>query len=577
MICVYDIGNDNYEGNGNAVLMPTVCKHTQKAAGEYDLTITHPLDPEGKWRHIVEEAIIRAPVQKETIETAVSGLEADLYITKTAAALRSDANEPTAITYETWVAGNPYAIGDRVSVIGYSHRNYQCVAFDESSAVIMVPPPNSSWWVEIADMTQGAPVLVNLKAGTYLYLEEDYNTSWYKMITRYGLEGYIKKSQVEFVKHLTPEETQPRTITTQLFRIKTVNISTKNRTVTATAEHVSYDMQGVLVENVKISQRNPATAIGWIEQGCMMDYRGTIATDMTSDDDGSYTGEFNGKNLVFTLLDPDKGIVANFNAMYRRDNWDVFVMRKNTTDRGFRMRYGKNLMGVSWNRKSDRLITRVVPVAKSEDGSDFFLEETKWVDSDLITAYPVIYMEWLRVQGQVGKDDGTETGTKWTEETLRNEMQKKAEERFSIDKVDQVFHEVTVDFEMLGSTEEYKELHRLEEALMYDQVLVIDENIGLIVSAEVVEIEYDCIRERVTALKVANVNSYGGKNVAGFHVVNNSIGSDKLTDEAMETVGKGPAADALETSEQYTRTYTGSAVYNLRSWVTANFEPKASE
>ena len=125
MICVYDPTNTDFESIGNAVLMPTECRHTQAAAGKYDLTITHPMDPGGKWQHIVEEAIIRAPVQEETIENAYSGMEADLYQTNTTAALRSAANEPEPIVYDEWIANRSmkiYAVGDKVTYLG---QNYQ--------------------------------------------------------------------------------------------------------------------------------------------------------------------------------------------------------------------------------------------------------------------------------------------------------------------------------------------------------------------------------------------------------------------------------------------------------------------
>lgn len=568
MICVYDPTNTDFESNGNAVLMPTECRHTQAAAGKYDLTITHPMDQGGKWQHIVEEAIIRAPVQEETIENAYSGMEADLYQTNTAAALRSGASEPEAIIYNEWNWQTPYSVGDKVTCIGWSHRNYQCTNYDGTSQQIMVPPYNNpDWWTPIADYTAGSPVLVNLKPGTKLYYVSAYDSTWCKVTTLYGLEGYIKISQITFVRHLEPSETQPRHITTQLFRIRSVSIDTKGRTVTATAEHVSYDMKGVMVRDVHITRRNPATALAWIETGTMMDYQGTIATDMTSDSDGTYTGEFNGKNLVFCLLDPDKGIVSSFEAMYRRDNWDVFVLRKTDVTANLQLRYRKNLLGVSWNKRSDGLVTRVVPVAKAADGSDFFLTGSGWVDSTRINDYPVVRMEWLRVSGQVGKDDGTETATNWTETTLRAEMLRQAQNRFSVDKADQVIHEITVDFEMLGDTDEYAALKGLEKALMYEKVIVIDETVGLSVTAEVIEIEYDAIREKVRSLKLSNVNAYGGKNVTGFNVINNSITGDKLTDDAVREVVGTTKEDAVEES----KTYTGAQIDAVRAWATATF------
>ena len=577
MICVYDIGNTAFERNGNVVLMPTEGKLKQVAGGGYDLSLTHPIDPEGKWKHLVPEAIIKAPVPEETIENARSGLDADVYVTTTEAALRDGPSEPTRLTYSTWYAGTTYSVGSKVTNSSYDGHNYQCTNFDESSGLIMVPPNNNpSWWRRIADATSGAAVIVNLKPGTDLYYIENAGSGWYKVSTTYGIEGYIKSSQVVYDRHLTPEQTQPRQITEQLFRIKTVNTDTKAMTVTVSAEHVSYDLRGILIDSIKITDKAPAVALAWIESAFMMDYAGTIASNLTKDTDPTYSGEITGKNAIYALLDPDKGVVSSCDAAYRRDNWDVFVMKKSNIDRGFRLYYRKNLQGITWNSKSDGLITRVVPVAKAADGSDFYLDRTvggvtgiRWVDSTHIGDYPVIWMERIKVDGQVGKDDGTETGTNWTEETLRAEMQKKAEERFTIDKVDQVVHEVTVDFTLLGDTDEYKSIRGLDRVLLYDSVQARDERIGIDTDMEVTELEYDIIRKRVTAVKLATVHRYGGKNVFGSNILNNSVTADKLTDDA----GDAARGRAVDESNGYTDDKVSSLNSSLRAWVTQNFQP----
>ena len=574
MICVFDATNTNFTGNGNAVLMPTACSHRQEAAGKYDLTMTHPVDKTGKWTHLVPEAVIRAPVPEETIETAFSGLDADVYATTAKAEMREGPHEPTNINYTAWVGSfsqPTYSVGDKVSVEGWSHRNYQCVYFDANDQARYVPPYNSSWWKEIADQTSGDPLMATLKAGTEVYFVEDAGSGWYKVCTMFGMEGYVRSNKLSYVKHVTPAETAPRVITEQLFRIKKVTRSTDGMSVNVTAEHVSYDMSGVLVESAKIGGKPCAEALMWIEQGTMMDYQGTIATDMTSSDDGTYTGEIKGKNLTFALLDPDRGVVGSFGAMYRRDNWDVFVLKKTDTDRGFRLRYRKNMRGVNWNMGSDRLATRVVPVAKDADGNDLYLDDdgVKWVDSPIIGNYPVIRMERIKVDGQVGKDDGTETGTEWTEEALRDHMREEAMKRFTVDKADALVHEITVDFEMLGDTADHPELKGLERVLMYDTIPCINEEIGLSVTAEVTEIEFNCIRKKITALKLSNVNAYGGRNVGGFNLFANSITADKLTDEVTDELGTGTLRDA----NQYTDTKTKNLNTALRNWVTANFEP----
>ena len=527
MICVYDIGNDNYEGNGNAVLQPTECRLRNIAGGNYDLTMTHPIDPEGKWKHLVPGAIIKAPVPREEIENAYAGYDADVYKTTAQAELRESASEPTVINYQAWQPLNSYAKGTKVT---YSGKNYRCDYWDSTSPICYSAPPTISWWTEIARYTQGAPVLVTLPAGTDLYFVENYDTNWYKMSTYYGVVGYIKKDKVVYDRHLTPSETQPRVITEQLFRIEQPTVDTKSRAVTVTAKHVSYDLAGILIQDVSLAQASPAMALGRITEGFMMDYAGTIATDMQTEDYGTYTGDIKGKNGIFALLDPDKGIVSTFNAAYKRDNWDLFVLTKNTVDRGYRLKYRKNMLGVNWAQDSSGLVTRVVPVAKDEGGGDLYLPEV-WIDSSRINDYPVIKMERLTVKGQVGKDKGTGDGSTWTESDLLDEMRTKAGERYSVDEADRVNVTVTVDFEQLGDAEEHRELQGMETVLLYDTVTVINDEIGLKIQLYVSEWEWDAIRKKITALKLVNTTDYRKGTVTGYNVQAKSIGSEKLTDD----------------------------------------------
>lgn len=535
MICVYDIGNTAYGGNGNAVLTPTEARAKMVAGGNYDLQLTHPIDPEGKWKHLAPEAVIRIPVPEEEIENAFAGYQADVYKVNTGGGeLRESATAPTTISYPTWpssTAGTTPEVGAKSS---YQGKNYECIYWDATSRGAGTPPPYSSWYKEIARTTAGAPVLVTLTAGTDLYFVEDYNTSWYKMSTYYGIVGYIQKSKVTYDRHLTPSETLPRIITTQLLRITDVSVDTKGRTVTATAQHVSYDLNGNIVKDVTLNQASPAMAIGRITEGLMADYPGTIATNLDSDSNGTYSETIKGKTGIYCLLDPDKGVVSKFDAAFKRDNWDLFILEKTETDRGFRLKYRKNMLGVNWTKKKPTA-TRIVPVAKDEGGADLYLPEV-YVDSPLIGNYPVIRMERLTVKGQVGKDKGTGDGSTWTASDLYDEMRAKANERFSIDQADKVINDVTIDFEMLGSTEEYRALKDLEKLLLYDTVSAEDEEIGLNMKLTVTELEWDPIKKKVVAAKLSNGTEKAGRNVTGYNVQAKSIGSDKLADEVTDTI-----------------------------------------
>lgn len=550
MIHVYDIGNEEYEKNGNVILEPDKGSVRMVAGGNYDLSLVAQMDAEGKWKHLAEEAIIKAPVPVETITTAYTGMEADVYVTKEAAAIRSGPSEPTQITYPAWSITANYSVGSKVTLF---NQNYECIFWDDDDALHKhLAPSGSTWWKKIANKTSGSPALANMKSGTELYYVSGPADGWYKMSTTYGLEGYIKSSQVEYSRHMEPGEIQPRVITEQLFRIKTVTVNDENQTVSVTARHVSYDLNGVLIDSVKVVRKAPAEALAWIQQGFMMDYRGVIATDMVQFADADYSAEISGKSGMYALLDPDKGVVSVFDAEFRRDNWDLFVMAKTNTDRGFRIRYGNNMKGISWKGSTENMVTRVVPVAKNEDGSDFYLDPVRWVDSQYVNSWPVIYMERLKVNGQVGKDDGTETDTKWTAATLRAEMEKQAQSRFDVDQCDRGVDEITIDFIMLGDTAEYGWLKDLQNLLLYDTVIATNERTGISASMTVCEIEFDIVKKRITAARVANVKAYNVRSVSGFNVLNNSITGDKLTDEAGDALTERAVDIAVEEAGDYT-------------------------
>ena len=582
MISVYDKGNTAYDKNGNVIVFPLKGSVRMAAGGNYDMNMTCPMDAEGNWMHLIREAIVKAPVPKETIENAFAGMDVDVYITTEAAALRSGPSEPTTITYQSWVSGTSYAVGAKVTSANQNYQLNQELTGNE----IYTPPGSSGKWAKIARTAPGSPMLVNLKTGMELYYVSGPEDGWYKMSTTYGLEGYIKSSQVEYEKHLTPEELQPRIITEQLFRIKTVNRDSEARTVSITAQHVSYDLNGVLIDSIKIVRKAPAEALAWIQAGFMVDYKGTIATDMVTNADTDYSAEISGKSGMYALIDPDKGVVPCFGAEFRRDNWDLFVMNKTNADRGFRIRYRNNMRGVQWKTDSSKLKTRIVPVAKDEDGNDFYLDPTKWVDSSHINDYDTVYMERIKVNGQVGKDDGTETDTTWTAAALRAEMAKQAQSLFDVDHVDVPSDEITVAFEMLGETAEYPWLKKLQSVLLYDTVIAIDEDMGLSASVTVDELEFDIVKKKITALKLNNYKAYHVRNVSGMNVLDNSITGDKLTDEAGDALTERAVDIAVDEAGEYTDqkaiqtlakvgNFAGFSTYDayIKNYMSHNYSP----
>lgn len=59
MICIYDSGNENFNNNGDAVLLPTECLFAPTINRAWVVTLTHPYDAKERYKHIAEDAVLR--------------------------------------------------------------------------------------------------------------------------------------------------------------------------------------------------------------------------------------------------------------------------------------------------------------------------------------------------------------------------------------------------------------------------------------------------------------------------------------------------------------------------------------
>lgn len=61
MIQIYSPDNTDFEKNGDMVLMPSSCVISAELNGAWTINLKHPLDEEGRWKHIEEMAVIKVP------------------------------------------------------------------------------------------------------------------------------------------------------------------------------------------------------------------------------------------------------------------------------------------------------------------------------------------------------------------------------------------------------------------------------------------------------------------------------------------------------------------------------------
>ena len=61
MIEIYNANNTDFEMNGNITLVPESCIIDAELNGTWEMRLEHPIDEDGRWRYIVEGAVIAAP------------------------------------------------------------------------------------------------------------------------------------------------------------------------------------------------------------------------------------------------------------------------------------------------------------------------------------------------------------------------------------------------------------------------------------------------------------------------------------------------------------------------------------
>lgn len=61
MIQIYRVGNTNYEKNGDMTLFPTEAYLHVVLNGSWEAAIEHPIDTDGRWKYITEDAVVKMP------------------------------------------------------------------------------------------------------------------------------------------------------------------------------------------------------------------------------------------------------------------------------------------------------------------------------------------------------------------------------------------------------------------------------------------------------------------------------------------------------------------------------------
>lgn len=487
-IYLYDAGSSNYDNNGLCTLIPLSCTVAEQGNSQYELELVHPITEDMRWQSIQRGCVIKAPVPQ--METPAIQLRHE-----------GTPGTPAVPGRDIW------RVRITTSHAGGYSRIYQRASTNSK-------------------------ILQKLREGTeYEYLGE-YNGAWHRAVSSEGVSGYMYTDNSVHVR--TEDEipakpgipgystvVQPRQVRDQLFRIYEVTKDAKQHCVTARARHISYDLIGNIAR-YECEQLSAAAALPQLFESFVNPHEFSIVTNITE----QLSGDWQLKNGIEALLDPDEGIIHQLDAKLVRDNMDLFILKNTVVDRGVTVAYGKNLLGVICEENDADIVTRIIPVGQDEEGNRILLEDV-YVDSQYISQYPTIHTKVIEISdAKVSNDMTIEQVYDKLKEAARAEFEKGC---------DLSDFNMTVDFIHLGDTEEYKAFHDLQQVFLFDTVTIQHSQLGLYAKAQINGYTWDCILERYTGMSIGSIFEVQGAGIAGYQLPASGISGTKLVPGAVDS------------------------------------------
>lgn len=217
------------------------------------------------------------------------------------------------------------------------------------------------------------------------------------------------------------------------------------------------------------------------------------------------TAYYQTKNLIEAINgEDDNSFVSRWGGEILFDNYTVVVNERIGGDYGCEVLYGKNIQKNGFSEEVDLrdVVTRIVP--KAYNG--YMIEgDEPWVDSPLINNYPTIrygVMEFEDVKMRTDAQDGDEEDGITvcdTQEQLKEALTKKCKEQYEAG-LDKPKVTISADIILLEGTDLYEDVKELTKVSFGDTVHCRHSRLDVVTDARVIELEWDCIMQRVDSV-----------------------------------------------------------------------------
>lgn len=276
----------------------------------------------------------------------------------------------------------------------------------------------------------------------------------------------------------------------QLFRIK--HVKPNFDTITIYGEHISYDLADNFLEDVFPQNLNGAACLDWILSHTLDSHNFNSFSDIQTVSSARYVR----KNPIEAIVgDLENSFVNLWGGELERNNYTIKMLNRRGHDKGYKIRYRKNLTGLDFTIDNSNIVTKIMP----QGYNGLFLPE-KYIDSPLINNYPhkkvkVIEFSDVKVKENADEEEGFATA-----EEAYQELRRLCNLKYSEENIDKPTVNLKVDFVDLSQTTEYQDYTFLESVSMGDTIRV--ELDYTQVEVRVIKTTYDALLHRYTKLEL---------------------------------------------------------------------------
>ena len=335
-----------------------------------------------------------------------------------------------------------------------------------------------------------------LKDATKCTVTEERNGS-YECSLQYPITGqwYNRITEGCIIKAKANDTSEP-----QLFRIYKSSKPLKG-IVTYSAEHISYDLNGIPTLGFSVKNVTPQAAITRAIQDAGLPSAFTAISDISTLNSTTILTPCS----VRAILGGQAGSVLDvWGGEFEFDNFVVKLHRHRGSDRGVSIEYGKNLKDLKQEANIADCYTHLMPYARySQDGEgDEKIEVYVYLSEKVL---PLNAAENIGHSKAYIMDftDRFKEGEEITEEALRAKATAyAAAAELGVPKVN-----ITVSFVQLWQTEEYKNIAPLERVMMCDTVAVSFSKLGVTASAKVIKTTYNTLEEKYDSVELGDAKS----------------------------------------------------------------------